>query len=196
MLYLIAYLIMYPVFKLIYRFKIIRAAPIPKGALLVCANHSHAIDPIFLAFVLGIRARPSFMAKQQLFEKRFISWVLRGLGAFPVERDRVSASNAVKDSLRTLKSGRPLSLFPEGRRVRPGEQEEAKAGAGLFAAHTGCPVLPVYIQTEKPPFRRVYIMAGEAYYPGGEAKSSDYKEISEEIMERIQALAPEMHKSK
>ncbi len=54
------------------------------GPLLLASNHRSFLDP----FVIGtlVRRPVYYMAKRELFEKRWQAWLLNALGAFPVDR--------------------------------------------------------------------------------------------------------------
>src|SRR3954452_15321988 len=55
-----------------------------KGPVILAANHRSFLDP----FLIGccIRRPVYFMAKRELFDKRWQAWVLNRLGAFPIRR--------------------------------------------------------------------------------------------------------------
>ncbi len=72
---------------------------------------------------------------------------------------------AVKTALKLLKDGDKLLMFPEGTRVRQGEDVSVKTGAAMFATRTGVPLLPVYIQRKKRLFARNAVVIGQPYYP-------------------------------
>ena len=54
------------------------------GPLILAANHRSFLDP----FIVGccVRRPVYFVAKKELFEKRWQGWLLNGLGAFPINR--------------------------------------------------------------------------------------------------------------
>ena len=60
------YAIVWPFVMLFYPMKFIGRENIPEGGALVCANHSAAVDPFFLAFALGRKKRICAMAKESL----------------------------------------------------------------------------------------------------------------------------------
>src|SRR2546423_11090943 len=62
------------------------------GPVILAANHRSFLDP----FVVGVCLRRPvyFVAKQELFEKRWQGWLLNALGAFPI-RPGESAAEAV-----------------------------------------------------------------------------------------------------
>jgi len=112
------------------------------GPLLLASNHRSFLDP----FVIGtlVRRPVYYMAKRELFEKRWQAWALNALGAFPV--DRGAGDQAAMDTARAiLARGDCVVLFPEGTRVRSGPLSDPKRGIGRLALETGVPVAPVAV---------------------------------------------------
>lgn len=181
--------------RILFGFKVTGRENIPEGGFLVCANHSSYLDPVFLAMALDTRVPVRFMAKSNLFKIPLLGWFIKKLGAFPVNRNTADLA-AVKTSLRVLKDGQRLIIFPEGTRFNPGV---SKGGAAMLALRSGCTVLPVYIAPGKRIFKRIEGVIGKPFVPALEvedAKNADYQEVSDEIMRRIFALAPPPKRSR
>ena len=117
------------------------------GGYMVCSNHRTNMDPIFIAQKL--KTQLFFMAKQELFQNKFVSLIIRGLGAFPVERGK-GDNGAIDFAVDTLKSGRVLAMFPEGTRSKDGIPQRPKSGAALVAMQTHADILPVGISFDQP----------------------------------------------
>jgi len=133
--------ILVPFFLVYFRLQRIGREHLPRtGPLLLVANHRSFLDP----FVIGtLMRRPVYyMAKRELFEKRWQAWALNALGAFPV--DRGAGDRAAMDTARAiLERGDCVVVFPEGTRVRPGPLGDPRRGVGRLALETGVPVAPV-----------------------------------------------------
>lgn len=112
------------------------------GPFVVAANHVSYLDPV----VLGVACpRPiHFMAKAELFHIPVLGFLIRELGAFPVQRG-VADRQAIRRALHILKDGGVVGVFPEGTRNRQGEMLDPQGGAALIALKAGVPVLPVGI---------------------------------------------------
>jgi len=170
----------------------------PKGAVLVVANHIHAVDPPLLGVSLGRQA--IFMAKEELFHSRFLAYFLGGLGSFPVHRGKLDRK-AIRQSERVLAEGGVLVMFPEATRSQNAQLQSALPGSALFASRHGVPVLPVGIAgTEKlkKPFwmfrrSRITVSIGKPFSlpkAGSKLTKDKLAEHTELIMRRIAELLP------
>jgi 1-acyl-sn-glycerol-3-phosphate acyltransferase len=112
------------------------------GPVLLVSNHSSVLDPPLIG---GACPRVlTFMAKAELFSIPLFGRLIAALNARPVNREGGDA-RALKDALRLLEAGRALLVFPEGTRGPEGTVREGKPGAGMLAALSGAPVVPVHI---------------------------------------------------
>jgi glycerol-3-phosphate dehydrogenase (NAD(P)+) len=141
--YWLARAVLQPFFHLYFRLARVGREHIPEtGPVIFAANHRSFLDP----FVIGtlIRRPMYYVAKQELFAKRWQGWLLNALGAFPV--DRGASDGEMMETARTiLARGDCVLIFPEGTRVRPGPLGHPKRGVGRLALETGAPVVPVAV---------------------------------------------------
>ena len=66
------------------------------------------------------------------------------VGCIPVSRGTGDVK-ALKLTIKALKEGKAVSMFPEGTRTEDGELQEAKGGIGFIIEKSGCVVVPAYI---------------------------------------------------
>jgi 1-acyl-sn-glycerol-3-phosphate acyltransferase len=130
--------------NLFYRFDIQGRENVPEGvAVILSPNHIHWLDPVVVACKVTAQ-RIHFMGKQELFDIPVLPWLLRKLSVIPVRRGEADVT-AIKSALRVLKSNGILGIFPEGTRVKPGEEKPPEPGFVVLALKTKCPILPVSI---------------------------------------------------
>src|SRR3954447_9905115 len=55
-----------------------------KGPVILASNHRSFLDPVLIA--CSSRRPVYFVAKKELFDKRWQGWILNRLGAFPIKR--------------------------------------------------------------------------------------------------------------
>jgi 1-acyl-sn-glycerol-3-phosphate acyltransferase len=110
------------------------------GALLV-SNHLSHLD----VFILGIPLeRPlNYVARSTLFLP-VLGPLIRSVGGFPIQREGIGAQG-LKETLRRLKKGGIVVLFPEGTRSRDGELAELKSGISVLAARARVAIIPAGI---------------------------------------------------
>ena len=113
-----------------------------RGGVILCCNHSSMTDPIRLAF--SLKRQVYYMAKEELFRNRFISFILKALGAFPVSRGR-GDKGAIGMAKTILDEGRVLGVFLEGTRSKDGNFLRRKAGAVMLAHRCCTPIVPCCI---------------------------------------------------
>jgi 1-acyl-sn-glycerol-3-phosphate acyltransferase len=177
------------VVRSLFRFRVVGAENVPRdGGLIVAANHISNFDPPILGVALP---RPvSYMAKKELFRMPVLGYLIPRLNAFPVDR-QAGGTAALRASLRMLKEGRCVGIFPEGGRNLTGTNEE-KAGAAFLAAASGVPVVPAAIVGTRSlrPFRRVSVVFGQPFRVERNRQSADgdLEKGAAEIMQRIRAL--------
>ena len=164
---------------------------IPEGAALICANHSNGIDPLLLAFAVGRKRYLRIMAKAELRSVPLIGWILYKAGIIFVRRGERDI-DSFKSSMRALKSGEKLMLFPEGTRVHGDETVAAKSGAVHMAARAGVPIVPVFIPRDKKVFRTSRVIIGEPYFIKVENRG-EIDGLSQDLMDRIWALGEMNH---
>lgn len=158
--------------------------------VLFCVNHSSAWDPVLMVVTLNEQFNLRIMAKKQLFAIPVVGGFIRRMGAFPVDRGH-SDIGAVKGSIRCLKDGFSLLIFPEGTRVKKGETVAPKGGAAMIAIRAGVKMLPVFIGMDKRLFHRVPMVFGKPYapvYTERKGTAEDYQANAEEIMRQVYRL--------
>lgn len=172
--------------KVVYRAEIIGRENIPQeGPVIICGNHRTYLDPPLIESTCGRYAR--FLAKEELTKNPFLAFLGKVFDAILVKRDSKEVT-AIKESLKTLKQGNCLALFPEGTRNGLAKGEDVKDGAAFFAVRSGAKVVPCGIKGGEKGNRKVTITYGKpldfSEYKGAKDKETLDK-VTKEIMENI-----------
>ncbi|MGB0119583.1 MAG: 1-acyl-sn-glycerol-3-phosphate acyltransferase [Solirubrobacterales bacterium] len=115
-----------------------------KGGTIVAANHRSFLDPFVIGTCLPWGKPMNYVAKVELFEKRWQGFFLCRVGAFPIRRGEADEL-AIGTAERVLDRGGSICIFPEGTRHRTGSLGSPKRGVGRLALRSGAPVLPVAV---------------------------------------------------
>jgi len=182
-----------PVIRFFRPYEVIGKENVTKGAAMICANHSAMIDPFHIALALDVDDNIHVIAKIELFRIPVVSTVLWKLGMICVDRS-INDIASVKVSLNYLKQGGKVVVFPEGTRMSEFHAHAAKSGAVKMAERAGVPIIPVFITRNKRFFKKSKIVFGKPYFvikQKGKRTAEDYKKLSDELMDKIQALSDE-----
>lgn len=151
-----------PFYNLFWPSKVTGEENIPdEGGFILCANHVHMRDPLFLAVRLPKR-HFTFLAKAELFKNPILGFLIgdKGLGAIPINRGH-SDLGAIREALKTIANGHGLGIFPQGTRSRDNTPTPMLTGTALIAIRANVPVLPVYIDAPYRRFHHVDIRVGK-----------------------------------
>ena len=92
-----------------------------KRPLIFTPNHRNAlIDALLLVYASSCRKQVVFLARADIFKKKFAAWIIKGMRIMPVFRIRDGKDNLKKNNeifnnaARILKKNNTLALFPEG----------------------------------------------------------------------------------
>ncbi|MFP5371239.1 MAG: lysophospholipid acyltransferase family protein [Actinomycetes bacterium] len=150
MVYLIARLILRPLFLVVFRPHVRGKENVPAtGPFIIASNHLSFIDS--MAIPLMSPRRVGYLAKAEYFTTPGVrGWLTRtlftALGALPVERGTHRAAQAALDTaLGVLQAGGGFGVYPEGTRSRDGRLARGKTGVAWLALTADCPVVPVAI---------------------------------------------------
>ena len=112
------------------------------GSVVYICNHQSFLDPVLIAFAL--RRPMNFMARDSLFRVPLFGRVITSVNAFAVRRGTADIS-AVKESLRRLKAGGQVAIFPEGTRSQGGRIGQFLPGLAVLSQRAADWTVPVVI---------------------------------------------------
>lgn len=159
------------------------------GGFIICANHVNFLDAV--AVVVFSKEKIRFIGKYDLARIGIIRWLEHLFDVIPIKRNTQDLE-AMKRSLKALKNGEILGIFPEGTRRGMEKNQKVKNGAAFMAIRSGVPVVPVGISGSFKPFGKVYITYGEPldlskYKIKGQEKEGQ-EQATKEIMDNIVML--------
>jgi 1-acyl-sn-glycerol-3-phosphate acyltransferase len=111
---------------------------------LYAVNHASAMDIPVLYVGLPFQFR--IVAKKELFRYPFMGWHLSRSGQVRIDQQTPAKSiSMLKSAVKTLQSGMPLVIFPEGGRTPTGQVKEFLAGAFFLAIKAQVEIVPMAI---------------------------------------------------
>jgi 1-acyl-sn-glycerol-3-phosphate acyltransferase len=207
LLYLLSSFIIKTYARLLLKLDIQKQAALPAGPVLFAANHPSTTDPILIHL---ISPQPmSVMITSKVFAIPVLGPYMRKLQQICVTPGR--GPQVLAEALQTLKSGRSVTIFPEGL-ISPVDGFHApRSGVARLALESGVPVVPVGIYLNEKGCKRLpttlegepdvvtwylrgpYIVTiGKPLWFSGDANDQPLvKTVAEKIMENIRALALE-----
>ena len=158
----LAQFFLYLPFKILYPTKVIGKKNLPKGSCIIASNHTSNLDAV--VFALNTWEKKYYLAKKELFKKKFIAFFLKKFGAIKIDR-QTSDVSAIKNSLKVLKNGKKLVIFPEGTRVNNENMElgQVKQGVSMFAIKAKTQIVPMFLYRRPKMFRRNKIFIGKPF---------------------------------
>lgn len=176
-----------PVYGVLWPSRIVGAENIPsEGGFILCANHMHARDPLFLAAKLPGRMY-TFLGKAELFKNPLLRLILgdKGLGGIPISRGH-SDLGAIRAALKVTAEGHALGIFPQGTRSRDNSPTPMLNGVSMIAVRANVPIIPVYIDGPYRLFRHADIRVGAPVDVSDLGRRYDSETLSE-VTRRIHA---------
>lgn len=148
--------------NIFYSCKVFGKENIPEESAVICCNHLSAIDVLYL--VNHFNKNTFFVAKKELFNKKFSGNFLSSFGGVPIDRENVDVK-ALMNIVRLLKEGKNMVIFPEGTRNKTGTTEllPFKGGSVVLAMKTKRKVLPVIIYKKAKFLRKNYMIIGKPF---------------------------------
>jgi 1-acyl-sn-glycerol-3-phosphate acyltransferase len=161
-----------------------------QGGALVCANHQSMFDPPLVG--LTCPRRMNYLARDTLFRVPLLAPLIKFLDSIPIDREGGGLAG-LKETLRRLRAGELVLIFPEGTRTRDGEVAPLKPGFIAVARRSGVPLVPVGLDgayqawprtSVFPRGGRIAVVIGEPILPEQVAAYSD-DELLAELEQRI-----------
>jgi 1-acyl-sn-glycerol-3-phosphate acyltransferase len=119
---------------------------VPQGGVLIASKHMSMWDTLALYLVLD---DPAIVLKRELLYVPFYGWFLWKATAIAI--DRGAGARAVMKMTRAARAviaaGRPILIFPEGTRKKPGAPPDYKPGVAALYGLLGVPCIPTALDS-------------------------------------------------
>lgn len=112
------------------------------GSAVVLSTHQSHFDPVLIG--LSYNGRMNYLARRTLFNNRLLGTIIYLLDAIELDRDR-SGIAGLKETLKRLKNGRKVLVFPEGTRTSDGQIAPLRPGFLSVARRGKAPLLPIAV---------------------------------------------------
>ena len=139
---------------------------VPKGAAVLCSNHSGKADPIWILLALNCPHMIRILAKEELRSVPVLGWIMEKFRIIFVQRGK-HQPEVFEASDKALRDGDKVLVFVEGTRCNGSKHVRAKTGAIHMALETGAPIVPIYVTRNRTPFCPVEVRFGQPYTLGG-----------------------------
>tara|TARA_A100000164_G_scaffold144467_1_gene128176 strand:- start:242 stop:859 length:618 start_codon:yes stop_codon:yes gene_type:complete len=188
----VSQLVIFPIYKLIFRGCLIGRENIPqKGSFIFVSNHGSLLDPPLLGHAVGRNI--SFMAKSELFRIPLLGFIIKSCGAYPVKRGIVDKTT-IKIACEKLTNNSSIGIFIDGTRQKDGRVNKPKQGAALLSFKNQKLLLPVAIINSHrlirfkffiPVFTKIVIKVGKPINPPQGSSKKDLAKVTNYLQETI-----------
>jgi len=168
--------------KLLFDIKVEGLDNIPDDNYILAGNHKSMFDIPLL--ITSIPDNIHFMAKKEIFSVIGLNYIVKNMGAIPVNRDGVDIK-VLKTSINLLKDGEVIGIFPEGTRNKTEDIIlPFKGGVNMLSNRSNKLILPFGISGE-------YKFRGDILLNIGkpiDIKNIDKNEQNEYLEEKVKEL--------
>jgi len=119
---------------------------ITDGPVIYAAKHQSAWDTMIF---LVLFKNPAYVLKRELLRIPGWGWYLWRMKMIAIDRSGKASSlkDLIRQSREALAENRPIVLFPEGTRMRPGAPPDYQPGIIALYNQLGVPVIPVALNS-------------------------------------------------
>ena len=136
-------------YKIFYKVTVINGEKIENAkGVVISGNHLSNHDPLLFPAFFDKKIR--FIAKEELFKIPFVKQSLEATGAIPIKRGTFDRA-AINSSIKLLKEGEVVGVFPEGTRSHSKELDlgQSHNGASFIATRAKTKIIPFAIIPNK-----------------------------------------------
>ncbi len=119
---------------------------VPQGPVLMAAKHQSAWDTMIFHIITH---HPAMVMKKELLAVPIYGWYCRKTKMVPIDRKQgvKSLRDMIAAAKEAAKDGRPIIIFPQGRRVAPGVSAPYLPGVAALYGPLGLPCVPIALNS-------------------------------------------------
>jgi 1-acyl-sn-glycerol-3-phosphate acyltransferase len=198
--------IVWPIERLIFRVRVEGTEHVPRsGPSILAFNHTSVLDGPCIAIETSMRCKREirFLVAAEVFDKRFVGWVLRTFDQIPIRRGH-GDRHALDAAIETVRGGAMAAIAPEGRVNEDPKRglQRIRSGIARIALPSGAAVVPVGVWGPQhrwarsgPNFSRLWrrqtiaLVYGEPVFAHGDPQSQrDVDTFRDEVRAAIETV--------
>lgn len=112
------------------------------GSALLLSTHQSTLDPVMIGLMGNTEL--AYLARKTLFRSWIFAALIRALNAIEIDREGGGLAG-LKETLKRLKQGKKVLIFPEGTRTSTGRPADLKPGFISLARRGAVPLVPMAV---------------------------------------------------
>ena len=119
---------------------------IVQSGVIYASKHQSAWDTLVFLVLLE---RPCYVLKRELLRIPFWGWYLWRMGMIAIDRSGKASTmkKLIRDAKEKIARGRPIVIYPEGTRTKPGATPDYHPGIVALYSQLDVPVVPVALNS-------------------------------------------------
>ncbi|MBR2336613.1 MAG: 1-acyl-sn-glycerol-3-phosphate acyltransferase [Clostridia bacterium] len=130
-----------------------------RGGKLIVSNHYNMLDYVMSCFMVFPR-KLHVVTSEHPYKNRFFRFGMKFFGTIKADRETKNMS-FVSESVRVIKQGKLVQIFPEGRNTPDGKLQPFFRSYILIAHRANAPIVPVVTDGNYGLFKRARVMIGQ-----------------------------------
>ncbi len=172
-----------------------REHTIVEGGALILSSHQSHFDPVLIGATFNEQL--NYLARRTLFNNKLFGTVISLLDAIELDRDR-SGLAGLKETIKRVRSGSKVLIFPEGTRTSDGKIARLKPGFLAVARRCKVPLIPIAITgayEALPKGAKFPVRQPLRVSVGGTIEFSEFEHLSDEdMLELVQSRLDECYR--
>jgi len=112
------------------------------GSGLLLSTHQSTLDPVLIGLMQNTEL--AYLARKTLFKNFLFAGLIRALNSIEIDRESGGLAG-LKETIRRLKQGKKVLIFPEGTRSSTGHPAVLKPGFISLARRGSVPLVPIAV---------------------------------------------------